>query len=60
MDKVAAIKPNELQGKKLRIPALSHGLHHFQSCVPSRRLYGYKVGCANINQMNEKGKFQEL
>jgi len=30
MDKVVAIKPNKLQGKTLRIHALSHGLRHLQ------------------------------
>jgi hypothetical protein len=54
MDKGAAIKPNKLQGKRLRIHALSHGLRHLQSCVQSRYLFGYKVGCTNINLMNWK------
>jgi hypothetical protein len=54
MDKVAAIKRNKLQGKTLRIHALSHELRHLQSCVPSRCFFGYKVGCTNISLMNWK------
>jgi len=54
MDKAVAIKPNKLQGKTLRIHALSHGLRHLQSCVPSRCLFGYKVGCTNITLTNWK------